>query len=50
VAIAHGPGDAAWAEKAARAMAELETRYNAQGSPEEPSGDRAPGTAQVVTP
>jgi membrane fusion protein (multidrug efflux system) len=50
VAIAHGPGDAAWAEKAARAMAELETRYNARGSPEEPIGDRAAGTAQVVTP
>ncbi len=28
VSIAHGKGDAAWADKAAREMAELETRYN----------------------
>jgi membrane fusion protein (multidrug efflux system) len=26
--IAHGPGDPAWAQQAAREMAELETRYN----------------------
>jgi membrane fusion protein (multidrug efflux system) len=26
--IAHGPGDPAWAQQAARDMAELETRYN----------------------
>ena len=37
VAIAHGPGDAAWAAEAARAMAELETRYNAPENPEEPA-------------
>src|SRR5205085_1348958 len=28
VVIAHGDGDAAWAERAARGMAGLETRYN----------------------
>ena len=28
VAIAHGPGDAAWAAKAARELSEFETRYN----------------------
>jgi membrane fusion protein (multidrug efflux system) len=28
VAIAHGEGDAAWAEQAARELDELETRYN----------------------
>ena len=28
VSIAHGKGDAAWAEKAAQDMADLETRYN----------------------
>jgi membrane fusion protein (multidrug efflux system) len=51
VAIAHGPGDAAWAAEAARAMEELERRYNAPASLEEPSrdGDSA-GAAGVVTP
>ena len=51
VAIAHGPGDAAWAAEAARAMGELETRYNASATPEEPprEGDSA-GTAAAVTP
>jgi len=28
LAIAHGPGDQAWADKAAREMIEIETRYN----------------------
>jgi membrane fusion protein (multidrug efflux system) len=28
LAIAHGPGDQAWADGAAREMIELETRYN----------------------
>jgi membrane fusion protein (multidrug efflux system) len=28
VKIAHGPGDPEWAERAAREMAEIETRYN----------------------
>src|SRR5271157_1025528 len=51
VAIAHGPGDASWAGEAARAMSELETRYNAPAAPEEPSqaGDAA-GTAGTATP
>ena len=40
VAIAHGPGDAAWAAEASRAMHELETRYNALESPGEPSQGR----------
>jgi hypothetical protein len=31
VAIAHGKGDPAWAAKAARALAEYETRYNLPG-------------------
>ena len=51
VAIEHGPGDAAWAAEAARAMGELETRYNAPATPEGPprDGDSA-GTARAVTP
>ena len=43
VAIAHGPGDAAWAAEAARAMEELETRYNARETTER--AGRAVGTA-----
>ena len=31
VAIAHGPGDPAWAEQAARRMAEVEGRFNQPG-------------------
>jgi membrane fusion protein (multidrug efflux system) len=51
VAIAHGPGDPAWAEKAARAMAEIETRYNASATPDEPARDgEAAGTDRAVTP
>jgi membrane fusion protein (multidrug efflux system) len=51
VAIAHGPGDPAWAAKAARAMAEIETRYNAPVTLGESAhdGDTA-GTAGAVTP
>jgi multidrug resistance efflux pump len=30
VSIAHGEGDAAWAEQAARDMNQIETRYNQQ--------------------
>ena len=37
VAIAHGPGDAAWAAEASRAMKELEMRYNATEKTEEPA-------------
>jgi membrane fusion protein (multidrug efflux system) len=37
VVIEHGPGDAAWAEKAQRELAELESRYNRP----EPSGPKA---------
>ena len=37
VGIAHGPGDAAWAADAYRAMKELETRYNATEKTEEPA-------------
>ena len=51
VAIAHGPGDAAWAAEAARAMRELETRYNALETPGEPQQDGdAAGTAGAATP
>jgi len=42
VAIAHGPGDAAWAAEAARAMGELETRYNAPATPEGPARNGVP--------
>ena len=35
VGIAHGPGDAAWAADASRAMKELEMRYNATEKTEE---------------
>jgi len=49
VAITHGPGDAAWAANAARAMAEIEAQYNAPGSPTAPTQDTngggAPGAA-----
>ena len=51
VAIAHGAGDAAWAAEAARAMEELETRYNASATPAEPARDgAATGAAGPVTP
>ncbi len=51
VAIAHGPGDAAWATEAARAMGELETRYNAPATPlEPPRGDGAAGTVGAQAP
>jgi membrane fusion protein, multidrug efflux system len=51
VAIAHGPGDPAWAADAARAMSELETRYNASSTPGEPAPDGDPaGTDRTVTP
>jgi membrane fusion protein, multidrug efflux system len=51
VAIAHGPGDSNWAIKAAREMAELESRYNAQSTSGEPAhdGDVA-GTSGPVKP
>jgi membrane fusion protein, multidrug efflux system len=47
VAIAHGAGDAAWAAKAARAMAELETRYHAPDKGGEPAGE---GSTASTTP
>jgi membrane fusion protein (multidrug efflux system) len=51
VAIAHGPGDAAWAAEAARKMEELETRYNAPDTPGEPARDGdAAGTAGAAAP
>jgi membrane fusion protein (multidrug efflux system) len=51
VAIAHGPGDAAWAADAARAMRELETRYNAPATHLEPARHgNATGTTGPVTP
>jgi membrane fusion protein (multidrug efflux system) len=40
VSIAHGPGDAAWADKAARELADLEARYNL---PEPANPPPAPG-------
>ena len=51
VAIAHGPGDPAWAEEAARAMGEVEGRYNASAAPGGPAPDSDPaGTDGAVTP
>ena len=51
VAIAHGPGDAAWAAEAARSMGELETRYNAPATSGEPARRRdAAAAAGPVTP
>ena len=51
VAIAHGPGDPHWAADAARAMEELETRYNASATAGEPARDGGPaGTDRPVTP
>ena len=41
VGIAHGPGDAAWAANASRAMKELEMRYNSTEQPEETAVDSA---------
>jgi membrane fusion protein (multidrug efflux system) len=40
VAIAHGEGDAQWAEKTAREMADLETRYNLRDQGPEEKGKR----------
>jgi membrane fusion protein (multidrug efflux system) len=51
VAIAHGPGDAAWAAEAARAMADLETRFNAPATAGEAASDGdAIGAPGPVTP
>ena len=51
VAIAHDRGDAAWAAEAARAMRELETRYNALETPGEPQREGEPaGAAEAATP
>jgi membrane fusion protein (multidrug efflux system) len=36
-AIAHGPGDAQWAEQAAQEMRDLETRYNQAPPPDRPA-------------
>ena len=47
VAIAHGPGDAAWAANASRAMKELETRYNATEKLEEAAVDGNGSTAEA---
>jgi membrane fusion protein (multidrug efflux system) len=38
--IAHGPGDPEWAERAAREMRDLETRYNQPARPAREGGDR----------
>jgi membrane fusion protein (multidrug efflux system) len=51
VAIAHGPGDSKWAIKAAREMAELESRYNAPESPAAPTqGANASRATEAATP
>ena len=51
VAIAHEPGDAAWAKEAAKAMAELETRYNALVMSVDPSAEAgAGGDSKAATP
>jgi membrane fusion protein (multidrug efflux system) len=41
VAIAHGPGDATWADNAYRAMKKLESQYNSAEWPEEQASDTA---------
>ncbi len=50
VGIAHGPGDAAWAREASRAMKDLEMRYNLTEESEHPSesGDAADSTARAT--
>jgi membrane fusion protein (multidrug efflux system) len=51
VGIAHGPGDAAWATGAARAMKELEMRYNASETLGDPVRDGdASDSAKAATP
>ncbi len=50
VAIAHGPGDAAWAAEAARAMEDLERRYNAPESRGEPVQDGDAAESAGATP
>jgi membrane fusion protein (multidrug efflux system) len=51
VAISHGSGDAAWAAKAARAMSELETRYNASAASGEQAREvKGASTIKAVTP
>jgi membrane fusion protein, multidrug efflux system len=45
VGIAHGPGDAAWAADAARAMKELEMQYNSAEKAEETTTDGNSSTA-----
>ena len=46
VGIAHGPGDAAWAANASRAMKELEMRYNAAEKLEETAAAATRSTAE----
>ncbi|HEY2156338.1 MAG TPA: HlyD family secretion protein [Isosphaeraceae bacterium] len=43
VTIAHGPGDPAWAEQAARRMAEIEGRFNQPAEPGTVAPDSRPG-------
>ena len=51
VAIAHGPGDAAWAAKAAREMADIETRDIAAETSAEPVRDtNTAGTSGAARP
>jgi membrane fusion protein, multidrug efflux system len=51
VAIARGHGDPVWAADAARAMEELETRYNASPTAGTPASDEDfAGTGRAVTP
>jgi membrane fusion protein (multidrug efflux system) len=45
VGIAHGPGDAAWAADAYRAMKELEMQYNSTEKPEDTTTDGNSSTA-----
>ncbi len=50
VAIAHGPGDAAWAAEAARAMEGLERQYNAAETRGEPVHDGDAAESAAATP
>jgi membrane fusion protein (multidrug efflux system) len=50
-AIAHGPGDATWAARTAREMAELESRYNAHSSSGAPArASNTTGASGPTTP
>ena len=50
VAIAHGEGDAAWAEQAAREMRDVEMRYNQPQPPDRGAGPGGPAMTATLAP